>query len=159
MSDSFEELADWAAPLLAVLEPPARRQLMRRIAAALANNQSRRIARQQNPDGTPYEPRKKSQQGQIRERLAQGRGRIRRAMFTKLRTRSHLKTKGDAVQAAVGFMSRAARIARIHQFGLMDSPAPGVREVRYAQRELLGFTEADRAMVRDFILDALGRGT
>lgn len=155
MNDSLQELATWAAPLLARLRPIATRQLMRRIAASLASSQTRRIRQQQNPDGTPYAPRKVSAAraalaGSVRARV-QARG----AMFAKLGTRTHLKAKSDAEAVTVGFLSRAARIARVHQYGLMDTPAPGQAEVRYPARELLGFTEADRAMVRDHFIDAI----
>ncbi|WGL95309.1 phage virion morphogenesis protein [Arsenophonus nasoniae] len=46
--------------LLKKLTPAQRKQLSRLIARDLRNNQLKRIRRQQNPDGSPYAPRKAS---------------------------------------------------------------------------------------------------
>ncbi|EYC51453.1 hypothetical protein AZ34_10455 [Hylemonella gracilis str. Niagara R] len=159
MDDSLQELATWAAPLVATLSDSARRRLLRRIATALADRQARRIRRQQNPDGSPFEPRKKASAARAAlGRSVRARAKASGPMFEKLRQRQHLKAANDAAAATVGFLGRAARIARIHQLGLLDAPAPGQAGVRYPARELLGLTSTDRAMVRDFVLDALAHG-
>ena len=72
-------------------------------------------------------------------------------MFTKLRTARWLRISGSADAAEVGFAGRVARIASIHQDGLRDRAAPHAPEVRYPQRVLLGFTNADRERIRDFL--------
>ncbi|MEN1451215.1 phage virion morphogenesis protein, partial [Pseudomonas aeruginosa] len=47
---------------------------------------------------------------------------------------------------------RVTRIARVHQYGLKDRAERGAPEVGYAQRRLLGFTEADLEMIREGLL-------
>lgn len=73
-------------------------------------------------------------------------------MFKKLRTASYLKARGDSNFVTIGFTGRIARIARVHQYGLKDRAESGAPEVRDEQRELLGFTEADKVVIRDQLL-------
>ncbi|WP_049849356.1 phage virion morphogenesis protein [Trabulsiella odontotermitis] len=73
-------------------------------------------------------------------------------MFQRLATYRFLKSKGNANGAVVGYEGMAARIARIHQFGLRDEVAPGVF-VEYPVRELLGITKADEQMIDGIITD------
>lgn len=155
MESELTQLEAWAGVLLAKLEAPARRRLAIDIGRELRRSQQQRIAAQKAPDGTPYTPRKN--QG---ERIRDKRGQIRRrqaAMFNKLRAARWLKTNvtGDAIE--VGFFGRVARLARVHQEGLDDRVSPGGKTVRYPARPLLGFTEHDRAMIRDRLLEHLGR--
>lgn len=150
MTDPLVQLETWVGALLARLQPAERRKLAQTIARDLRRSQRRRIARQLAPDGTPYPPRK-PQTASLRGR----RSAIRRkqgAMFVKLRTARWLKANATAEGAEVGFAGRVARLARVHQYGLSDRANPGGKEVRYAQRLLLGFTEAERAMVRERLL-------
>lgn len=143
----LEVLEDWAAGLLGQLQPAARNQLARSIGEALRRSQQQRIIAQRNPDGSKYAPRK--------QRNLQGKqGRIKRQvqMFKKLRTASFLKVQGDGNAISVGFTGRVARIARVHQYGLKDRAERGAPEVKYEQRELLGFTEVDIDLIRDSIL-------
>lgn len=148
--DGLARLETWAAPLLQKLAPAARRHLARQIGMLLRRSQAQRIARQENPDGTPYTPRKAP--GRLRGK----RGRIkRRAMFSKLRTARHLKVRTGAAGVAVGFTGRVARIARVHQEGVRDQVHPGGPTVRYPRRELLGFADADLKMIRDKLIEHL----
>jgi phage virion morphogenesis protein len=151
--DDLTQLELWAAPLLAKLAPAQRRQLARTIALELRCAQQQRIAAQIAPDGTPYAARRRRA-----ESLRGKRGVIRRkqgAMFTKLRAARWLKTKVTHEGAEVGFFGRVARLARIHQEGGMDRVAPGGPTAKYPARPLLGFTESNRAMVRDRLLQFL----
>lgn len=145
--DDLQRLEDWAAPLLARLEPVQRNALARRLAAALRRSQQQRIAQQRNPDGSTYAPRK--------PRAREKAGRIRRAMFQRLRQAKHLKAGGNASEVWVGFVGRTARIARVHQEGLVDRVAHDGPRVRYERRELLGFTAADVELVQQFLLEHL----
>jgi len=150
VTDPLVQLDTWAGALLARLQPAERRKLAQTIARDLRRSQQRRIARQLAPDGTPYAPRK-PQAASLRSK----RGAIRRkhgAMFVKLRSARWLKANATADSAEVGFAGRVARLARVHQYGLMDRPAPSDKDVRYPRRPLLGFTEAERAMVRERIV-------
>ena len=147
MSDNLNALEDWAGALLTKLKPTERRRLNQTIARELRRSQQQRIAAQQNPDGSVYEARKP------RKNLRAKAGRIK--MFAKLRQAKHLKLQSDADTIAIGYLGTSARIARVHQFGLRDRAERGGAEVRYARRELLGFTEAELEMIRDQLLASL----
>lgn len=147
MTDNLNALEDWAGALLAKLQPTERRKLNQSIARELRRSQQQRIAAQQNPDGSAYAPRKP------RKGLRGKAGRIK--MFAKLRQAKHLKLQSDADSIAVGFLGNSARIARVHQLGLNDRPERKGPEIRYARRELLGFTEAELEMIRDRLLQHL----
>ncbi|HFX2802441.1 TPA: phage virion morphogenesis protein [Pseudomonas aeruginosa] len=150
MADNLQALEDWAAPLLAKLEPGERRKLSQQIGRTLRRSQQQRIGEQRNPDGTAYAPRKaKNLRGKA--------GRIKRRMFAKLRQAKHLRVQSSADGVAIGFTGRVARIARVHQYGLRDRPERGQADVQYERRELLGFTEADLEMIRDQLLEHLTR--
>lgn len=150
MSNRLEALEDWAAGLLGQLEPTSRNKLARSLGQALRRSQQQRIITQRNPDGSKYAPRK---QRNLREK--QGRMKRKAQMFQKLRTASFLKVKGDGNALSVGFTGRIARIARVHQYGLKDRATRGAPEVKYEQREVLGFTEADLDLIRDSLLKHL----
>ncbi|MBP5108659.1 phage virion morphogenesis protein [Pseudomonas protegens] len=146
----LEALEDWAAGLLGQLQPAARNQLARSIGQALRRSQQQRIIAQRNPDGSKYAPRKQ-------RNLRGKQGRIKRQvqMFKKLRTASFLKVQGDGNAISVGFTGRVARIARVHQYGLKDRAERGAPEVKYEQREVLGFTNEDLDLIRDSLLKKL----
>ncbi|XMB47216.1 phage virion morphogenesis protein [Pseudomonas fluorescens] len=150
MASNLEALEDWAGVLLARLEPGERSKLARIIGQELRRSQQKRVVAQQNPDGSKFAPRKqrnlRGKQGRIRRKLA---------MFKKLRTASYLKVRGDSNAVTVGFTGRIARIARVHQYGLKDRAESGAPDVRYEQREVLGFTEADIDLIRDSLLTHL----
>lgn len=135
--------------LISQLEPSARRVLARAIAKELQPRQRKRIADQLNPDGTPFAKRKP----QLRQKV----GRIRRTMFSKLRTARYLKSAATANSAVVGFVGEVERIARVHQLGLRDRVQKGGKDAQYAVRELLGFTEDDVNAVHDLVIAHLAR--
>lgn len=142
--NDLEQLTAWASAFLVKLEPGARRVLLRAVATDMRRRQAERIAEQRNPDGSHYEPRKP----QLRLRP----GRVRRAMFMRLRTTRYLKTEADANAAVVTFLARAQRIAKVHQFGLRDRVNKTGLEVQYAQRELLGFADGDVERLVDLVV-------
>ncbi|ANF87743.1 virion morphogenesis protein [Pseudomonas antarctica] len=147
MNGSLEALEDWAAPLLRKLAPAERGKLARSLAQQLRRNQQQRVKAQANPDGSKYTPRKARD-------LRGKKGHIRRKadMFQKLRKVAYLKAKGDGSAISVGFTGRVARIARVHQYGLRDRAEPGAPDIRYEQREILGFTDGDIDLIRDKLL-------
>ncbi len=149
MSDSIDQIADWATPLMARLTPAARKVAMAEVAVYLRRSQAERIASQRNPDGSPYEPRRP------RASLATSKGSIRRGMFLGLRKVQNLQRKATSDAATVSVNQRALRVARVHQFGgrdKVDWRNPRSPTVRYARRELLGFTEADLDAVADILI-------
>ncbi|OOW63307.1 phage tail protein [Xanthomonas campestris pv. leeana] len=147
--DELTAMENWAAPLLARLQPGERRTLARKIGTELRRSQSQRIGRQQAPDGTPYAPRKEQLRGKA--------GRVKRKkMFAKLRQAKFLKVNARPNEVSVGFMGRVSRIARVHQDGLSEQVRPGGPIARYKSRVLLGFSSTDRGMVQGLIIDNLG---
>lgn len=135
-------LEAYAADLLAALSPINRSELARLIAQRLRASQQKRIAAQLNPDGSAFSPR----QPQLRHK----KGRLRRQMFVKLRTSRFLKAKGSADGAVVSFTAEVSRIARVHQFGLRDkvNRKTGL-EAQYPERQLLGISAADEALIME----------
>ncbi|UXW43152.1 phage virion morphogenesis protein [Xanthomonas oryzae] len=146
--DELTALENWAAPLLARLEPSERRTLARKIGTELRRSQSQRIGKQQAPDGSAYSPRKQ----QLRHKA----GRVKRAkMFAKLRQAKFLKVSANPNEVSVGFVGRVSRIARVHQEGLSERVRPGGPRARYQRRVLLGLTEQDLHLIRDQLLNQL----
>ena len=86
MSD-FKPFDDRLNGLIAALSPAARRKLAGEIAKELRKSQQQRIKQQKAPDGSPYQARK-------RQPLRAKSGRIKRAMFQKLRTSRYMKATG-----------------------------------------------------------------
>ncbi|ENN8436492.1 phage virion morphogenesis protein [Enterobacter kobei] len=130
----FKPFDDRLNGLIAVLSPAARRKLAGEIAKELRKSQQQRIKLQKAPDGSPYQARK-------RQPLRAKTGRIKRAMFQKLRTSRYMKATGRENSAVVEFTGKVQRIARVHQYGLKDRPNAHAQEVQYAQRQLLGLNE------------------
>ncbi|CVC03052.1 Mu-like prophage protein gpG [Serratia marcescens] len=146
--NEFKLFDDRLAGLIASLSAPSRRQMATEIAKRLRASQQQRIKQQQAPDGTPYAGRKRQ--------LVRGKkGRVKRAMFTKLRTNRFMKAKGAPDESAVEFIGRVQRIAQVHQYGLRDRPSRNGREVQYSARPLLGFSDADRQIVEEVLVSHL----
>src|SRR5690606_1663008 len=117
-------------------------------ARGLRRNQAQRIAQQQNPDGSAFEPRK--------PRLREKKGRIRRtAMFGKLRTAKFMRVKYNPDSAGVEFAARVQRIARVHQDGGSDRVSRNGPRVRYPQRQLLGFSREDLRLIQNLLVNHL----
>lgn len=134
--------------LIAALSPAARRKLAGEIAKELRKSQQQRIKQQKAPDGSPYQARK-------RQPLRAKSGRIKRAMFQKLRTSRYMKATGRENSAVVEFTGKVQRIARVHQYGLKDKPNPHAQSVHYPERQLLGFDRAAIQMIEERLLIAL----
>ena len=141
-------LEDWRRAVLTAAAPSDRRALMRALVQQLRRSQADRIAAQRNPDGSPYAPRKPQ------PRLRDARGRLRRAMFERMRTNAHLKASSTAEEASVFIEGESGRIARVHQYGLRDrvQRTRGLT-IRYPVRELLGFTEGDKRAALQALLE------
>lgn len=139
--DNLHKVDEWLAALLANLEPAARQRMMRELAQELRRNQQQNIRLQRNPDGSGYEPRKVTARTK--------KGRIKRQMFSKLRTAKYLKTAASADSASVQFAGRVQRIARVHHYGLRDRINRKGPEVRYSERHLLGINNETEIIIRD----------
>lgn len=139
------------AGLIGALAPASRRKVAAEIAKKLRRSQQQRIKQQKAPDGTPYQVRK-------RQPLRAKKGRIKRAMFQKLRTNRYMKASGRNDSAVVEFTGRVQRIAQIHQLGLKDRPNPHAQDVQYPERQLLGFSKEDGVLIENAIIDHLNCG-
>ncbi|MFA8392081.1 phage virion morphogenesis protein [Burkholderia ubonensis] len=149
MADRLSRAEDWASGLLGQLTSAQRARLAKTLATELRRRQSRRIAEARNPDGSRYAPRKP----QARRK----KGRIRRAMFAKLRTPRFLKTASSADAAVLHFTRQVERIARVHQEGLRDRVERNGPVVQYPVRELLGLADPDIDRIADVVLDFLSQ--
>ncbi|NXZ87910.1 phage virion morphogenesis protein [Serratia fonticola] len=138
------------AGLIGNLSPQSRKALAVTIAKRLRASQQHNIKRQQAPDGTPYAPRK--------TQLRSKQGRIKRAMFVKLRTARYLKANGNNNAAVVEFVGRVKRMAEVHHYGLRDRPSLRNSEMKYVERPLLGFNRGNVNTVWNLIIVYLGRG-
>lgn len=148
MDQDLAQLEAFAQGLIENLSSAARKSLARKIAIDLRASQAQRIADQRNPDGSKFEARK--------PQMRLKKGRIRRAMFAKIRLNRHLKYKLTDHNAEVSFNSKSERIAKVHQFGLRDR-VNRIRTltVQYPIRQLLGFSNADKEHIKDTVIDHL----
>jgi len=154
--DDLEAFENWADPLLARLTPAARRKVAMDIGRALRRSQQKRIAAQQEPDGSAFEPRKPRRKKGDRPRAKAGRvKRKAKAMFAKLRTAKMMTIERDADGISIGWSKRVARIARVHQEGRSSQVAPGGVMYKYPVRQVLGLSQSDRDMIRDMLTDSL----
>nr|WP_237730830.1 phage virion morphogenesis protein [Lelliottia amnigena] len=143
----MHKVDEWLAALLANLEPAARQRMMRELAQELRRNQQNNIRLQRNPDGSGYEPRKVTARTK--------KGRIKRQMFSKLRTAKYLKTAASAKSASVQFEGKVQRIARVHHYGLRDRVSRRGPNVRYERRNLLGFNNHASRLIKDLLYQYL----
>lgn len=144
---NFIQVVDWLDALVTKLTPQQRRKLLRDVATKLRQQQQQNIRQQQNPDGSAFEPRKTP--------LRAKSGRIKKQMFTRLRTTRYLKTKVSGDAAAVEFDPKARRIARVHHYGLRDRVSKKGPEINYPKRKLLGVDSNDTKTIEDIILKKL----
>lgn len=155
MSDDLSGLADLEAIANATLRKmagPQRRKLLRRMGQTIRGSQAKRIAAQQNPDGSAYAPRKSKATGKAQSK----KGSIRRGkMFRKMRQYKYLQIGTDAEGLWVGYSGAASRVGNVHQDGEFDKPNPNAKPMRYPRRILLGLTEADRDELADMLLAQL----
>ncbi|NTZ45224.1 phage virion morphogenesis protein [Lelliottia aquatilis] len=141
----FKPFDDKLAGLIGALSPAGRRKLAAEIAKELRRSQQQRIKQQKAPDGTPYQARK-------RQPLRAKNGRIKRAMFQKLRTSRYMKASGRNDAAVVEFSGKVQRIAQIHQFGLKDRPNPHAQNMHYPERQLLGINTGDESLIEILLI-------
>lgn len=147
MSD-FIKLEDWMMGLLEKFTPAQRRKLTQQWARTLRQSQQKRIQQQLNPDGSPYEARKPQKRDK--------KGRVKRKMFTKIRTARYLKTKATSDMAEVSFSnSRIERIAATHQYGLREKLGKRGPVVKYPQRGLLCITTIDINLIESELINNL----
>ena len=69
-----------------------------------------------------------------------------------------MKATGRENSAVVEFTGKVQRIARVHQYGLKDRPNPHSRDVQYAERRLLGFSQNDKDLMEAMIINHFKNG-
>jgi phage virion morphogenesis protein len=146
MSD-FKPFEEKLKGLLDAMSPAARRRLAVDIAKRLRQSQQQRIKLQKAPDGTAYAPRKP-------QRIRDKKGRVKRAMFAKLRNARYMKAIGNDSAAVVEFTGKVQRIARVHQYGLRDKTSEKSNKVKYPERKLLGYSDKDADLIERVILES-----
>lgn len=150
MTDDLDQLDVFAQGLVENLSSQQRRALARNIAKDLRASQAKRISDQRNPDGSTFEPRKPQKRRK--------QGRIKRAMFTKIRLNKYLKAKTTDSTVTIEFNAKTERIAKVHQFGLRDRVSRiRTLTVQYPVRQLLGFSDADKTHIKDLVIDHLAK--
>ncbi len=148
MDNDLQVIEQWIGDLLARLDSKEQARVNRAVGIALRRSQAQRIASQQNPDGSAYEPRKQSKNFRGKK------GKIRRkGMFTKLRTQKYLKATSTASEISVGFRGRAAVIALVHQYA-KDSRYKNTT-FKMPMRKLLGLTEEELEQISNAFLNQL----
>jgi len=143
----LEALTDYLGTMLSQLSDAERRKLEMNIARKLRASQKKRITSQQNPDGGAYVPRK--------NRLRDKKHKIKNKMFNVIKNAKYMRMERTPQGVAVGFAGRIAFIARVHQFGLKDKVDRDGPTIKYASRELLGFTDVEIRMIETDVLNHL----
>ncbi|MBP2605528.1 phage virion morphogenesis protein [Acinetobacter calcoaceticus] len=137
--NNIQDLALYLQPLLDRLSAGERAKLAKNIGRDLRTSQRQHITAQQNPDGSAYTAR--------RTRLRDQKGKIKRKMFSRIKSNTHLKVLSNSESIAVGFIGRVSRIAKVHQYGLRDRATRSAPDTFYPKRELLGFTDKEINLV------------
>lgn len=141
--DNLQQVDDWLAALLNKLEPAQRSRMLREVARDVRKIQQANITAQRAPDGTAWEPKR------ITARTKKGR--IRRKMFMKLKTAKYLKAQANANHAEVSFTGQVQRLARVHHYGLRDKVSRHGKEIKYAERPLLGLDINTESYVKELM--------
>lgn len=142
--DNLQQVDAWLAALLNNLEPAQRSRMLREVARDVRKIQQANITAQRAPDGTSWEPKRVTARTK--------KGRIRRKMFTKLKTAKYLKAQANANQAEVFFTGQVQRLARVHHYGLRDKVNRRGTEVKYAERPLIGIDDSDVVSLRELLI-------
>lgn len=149
MPDVLTQYHNYADGILSQLNPQNRTKLAREIAKKLRESNRKRIIAQVQPGGTSFTPRK-------HQKLRSKQGKIRRKMFSKIRTVKYLKIKASPNSATVNFINSTARIAKVHQYGLRDRVNRKTDyRIVYPKRPLLGISPSDLIMVEQITLSHL----
>lgn len=143
----LEALVDHLGGMLTQLGDAERRKLEMSIARKLRTSQKTRITKQKNPDGTAFVPRK--------FRLANKKNKIKNKMFNVIKNAKYMRILKSPQGIAIGFTGRVAFIAGIHQYGLAGKVDKDGPMVKYASRELLGFTQEEIKIIENDVIDHL----
>lgn len=143
----LSEVDAWLTALVANLQPAARKKMLRELAQEVRRNQQTNIRLQRDPDGQAFTPRKVTARSK--------KGRIKRQMFSKLRTAKYLKASADSRTATVEFIGQVQKVTRVHHYGLRDRVRPNGPTVKYDARRLLGCNITINKLVKNKIINNL----
>jgi len=121
--------------------------MLRELAQEVRRNQQANIRLQRDPDGQAFTPRKVTARSK--------KGRIKRQMFSKLRTAKYLKASADSHTATVEFIGQVQKVARVHRYGLRDRVRPNGPTVKYEERRLLGGNVELHKFIRNKIINSI----
>lgn len=142
--DDLKQVDAWLTALLNQLEPAQRSRMLREVARDVRKIQQANITAQRAPDGTAWEPKRVTARTK--------KGRIRRKMFTKLKTAKYLKAQANADQAEVSFTAQVQRLARVHHYGLRDKVNRRGTDVKYAMRPLMGISSETENLISEILI-------
>lgn len=151
MADDLQRLEEWFGRIMAGLSPAERRRAATKLGTALRKSNLARIAANRQEDGSAMEPRK-PRRGK--------KGRLRGKMYQGLRNRKHWRIDADGNGVEVTPVNAVIdRISSVSQFGEV-APVGRTRDGRvirtkYAERRLLGFSEADKQLTLDIVAEML----
>ncbi|WP_400260291.1 phage virion morphogenesis protein [Moraxella sp. ATCC 23246] len=132
------------------LSPAEIDKLKKRLAMKLRRSQSKRIGANQNPDGSSYAPRKPRTY-----RNGKPRKQVRSKMMKRIRLVANMWTEHTADGFYIEPKNRVAGIAAVHHFGLSARIGGGktVSHAQFPSRKLLGFSQEDRQMIQEELMD------
>ena len=146
--DEYFKLEKWMQAGIEALSPASRRILLHRISIDVRKYNQVNITKQQNPDGTRWEARKRTQakSGQIKNKIK---------MMMGLRQARRMRINVNADGAAIGFTGRNAQIASVHHTGSIGYVSKEGPKVKYPVRQLLGFSPEMLDIIEDRVIDHL----
>ncbi|MCY7297486.1 phage virion morphogenesis protein [Alteromonas sp. a30] len=151
--NNLEDLAPWAESFINSLSPKEQKALYRKVALALRKQNQKRLSKQENPDGTKWEPRKK----RIDKKNERKEGKVakQKKMMLGLRKAKHMKVQANNNGATVGYTGRVSRIAKAHHYGLSERGKVMGNSITYPERQLLGVSDIDEEVLFEVVLGKL----
>jgi len=134
--NNLQDIAPWAESFINSLSPKQQKALYRKMALALRKQNQKRLSKQQNPNGTKWQPRK--QRIDTGNERKEGKVAKQKKMMLGLRKAKYMKVQANHDGATVGYEGRIAEIARVHHYGLSERSKENNSTINYPKRELLG---------------------
>lgn len=148
LESNIEDLQPWMQAYVDRLSPQSRKQLLRQVGTRLKTENRKRMTAQRDPDGQAWTPRKPQKQHDKKQNS--------KKLFLRLRQAKRLRHRVMSDRLQVGFVGRAARIARIHHYGLRQRLQYG--QAQYPARELIGIPDGDKQLLSEIILNYVEQG-
>lgn len=150
--EALEAVGDYFDAFLSDLTPARRKMVARKLGQRMRRLNTKRIAKNAEPDGKPMAQRK--------PRVDKDGNKVRRGkMFRKLRHARQYEIHPSADGVELRTRNQVARLARVHQLGLVDrvgrSKSGRVIRTRYERRRLLGFGDEDLEQITEELLSWL----